>query len=237
MNKISGMLVLVLVSLLIAYPTLAGMSSSAQLIPSRKVSLLSEGKETRQFQTQMPMPQGVMLLCNGSCLVQMQSLQLVAQDKAVFGLIEANESWDLTIKNGRIDFAIRPESKPMTFHTPGDLLQVERVILPAGSNGLVRGYISVTEQKTELVAEEGALQIAGTDGSQLVQPGSPIVLAQGTLPPNPSPGREVAPGTVAGTAPAFFSTTTMVVGGVIVADAIMAAVFAHHEAGEPSSPF
>jgi len=84
MKKMSETMVLLLVVLLVAQPVLAAGSSSAQLIPTGKVSVLSEGKEVRQFQTQMPMPQGMMLLCNGNCLVKMENLQLVAEDKAGF---------------------------------------------------------------------------------------------------------------------------------------------------------
>lgn len=244
MKTISKMVVSVLVVLLVAQPMLAMASSPAQLIPTGKVSVLSEGKEVKQFKAEMPLPQGVMMLCSGSCLVQAQSLQLVARDKAVFGLTEARESWNLIIKSGRVDFAFHPDSKPVAFHTPGDLLQVEKVIVPAGISGVARGYVSVIEQGAQLTMLEGALQVTGSQGSQLVQPGHTIVLAQANLPPAPEAqdkssdqdkaggavggagaegaavggaGAEgaAAGGAVAGGTLGGISTTTMVIGGVV----------------------
>ncbi len=133
MKRISRTLVLVLAMLMVLQPVLSLAGTGARVIPQGKISILEEGKEVTQFQSELPLPEGTMMLCNGSCVVQTQNLQLVAQDRAVFALAEGKARWDLTVKSGQVDFAMRPDAKPVSFHTPHDTIQTERAIVPASS--------------------------------------------------------------------------------------------------------
>jgi hypothetical protein len=178
MKAIGKSLIAVLVALLMFQPVLSWAGAGTRIIPQGKVSLLSEGKEVSQFQSEMPLPEGSLMLCNGSCLVQSQNIQLVALNQAVFALAESNVRWDLTIKTGQVDFTIRPGAKPISFHTPHDTVQAERAILPASTDSMVRGSIIVTEKESVVAIQEGALQMMSSDGTQLVQPGQAILLAQ-----------------------------------------------------------
>ena len=111
------------------------------------------------------------MACNGSCVVQIQNIQLVAQDKAVFALADNDARWDLTAKSGRIDFAFRSNAKLVSFRTPHDVIQTERIVVSAASEGMVRGYLNVTADKTELTVEQGALQVSTRNGTQTIEPG------------------------------------------------------------------
>lgn len=166
-----------LAALLIVQPVFSWAGTGARVIPQGKVSLLEEGKEVSQFQSELPLPEGTLMLCNGSCLVQTQSLQLVAQDRAVFALAEGKARWDLTVKSGQVDFSMRPDAKPVSFHTPHDTMAAERAIMPAGSTARVRGSVRVTERESLLSIQEGALQVMSPDGTMLVQPGQALRLA------------------------------------------------------------
>jgi hypothetical protein len=177
MKRISRTLVFILAMLMVLQPVLSLAGTGARVIPQGKVSILEEGKEITQFQSELPLPEGTMMLCNGNCLVQTQNLQLVAQDRAVFALAEGKARWDLTVKSGQVDFALRPDSKPISFHTPLDTIQTERAIVPASSGAMVRGSIKVTETESVMSVQEGALQVMSPDGTQLVQPGQGIRLA------------------------------------------------------------
>ncbi len=235
MKKICEMFVLVLVAVMIGQPLAAFAGSSPRMIPGEKVSILADGKEVNQFRSEMPVPQGTMMACSGSCIIQSQDLQLVARDKAVFALTEERSQWDLTVKTGRVDFAMRSEAKPVSFNTPHDTIRTEQVIVPASSEGLVRGFVSVTDKGTELSVQEGALQVVNQNGSQLVQPGHSILLAQAVIPASP------APAATAGGAGAAGFTTGQIVGlGVMgagaVAIATTAAVVASDSGGTDVSP-
>jgi len=185
LRGIAKVLSLVMVFLLIMQPVFAGAASSARIIPTGKVSVLGEadGRELNHFKSEMPLPQGILMACSGNCLIQTQHLQLVAQDQAVFAASDGEQQWDLTVKNGRVDFAIRPEAKPIAFHTPHDVLRIEQAVIPAGGSGAVRGYISVRDKVTEVAVEEGALQVSGANGVQMIQPGHSILLAQAQMTP------------------------------------------------------
>ena len=217
MKKMSKMCIVSLAALFVAQPMLATAGSSARLIPAGSVRVMDNGKEINNFKSEMPMPQGLTMAVNGKCIVQSQSLQLVAQDQAVFALNEAESRYDLTIKSGRVDFAMRPEAKPVSFHTPHDLIQSEQAIVPAGNAGLVRGFVTVSEEKTELSIQEGALQVMSSDGTQLVQPGHSIVLAQARLgsaaPATGATKGIVKPALTAGTSGGALTTKGMVIGG------------------------
>ena len=217
MKRFSRTLVLILAMLMVLQPVLSMAGTGARVIPQGKVSLLEEGKEVTQFQSEMPLPEGTMMLCNGNCLVQTQSLQLVAQDRAVFALAEGKARWDLTVKSGQVDFALRPDAKPISFHTPLDTIQAERAIVPASTGAMVRGSIKVTETESVLSVQEGVLQVMSPDGTQLVQPGQGMRLAA-------APATTGATASVAGAggAPLYagLTATTWALIGVGVAAAI-----------------
>jgi len=178
MRKMNGFLIVVMAALLVGQPMLVMGASSARLIPTGNVSVLADGKPGTQFRSEVPLPEGLLLASNGNCLVQTHGLQLVVHDKAVFSLTEGESRWDLTVKNGRVDFAMRPEAKPMAFYTPHDLIQTEQATAPAGTSGVVRGFVTVTEQGTELTLQEGSLQVASSQGSQVVEAGQSLALAK-----------------------------------------------------------
>ncbi len=199
-------LVAILVTLLIFHPVLSWAGSGARVIPQGKVSLLENGQESSQFQSEIPLPEGSLMLCNGSCLVQTQSLQLVAQDRAVFALAEGKARWDLTVKFGQVDFVMRPDAKPISFHTPHDIIEAQRAIVPASNTSMIRGYIAVNDSESVLALEEGALQVMSPEGTVLVEPGQGIRLAQAQM----APGAPAAG--AGGAAPAGFGAAWTIVG-------------------------
>jgi len=117
MKAICKSLIAILVTLLVFQPVFSWAGLGARVIPQGKVSVLADGKELSPIQSEMPLPEESLMLCKGSCLVQTQNIQLVAQDRAVFALTEGKARWDLTVKSGEVDFAMRTGAKPISFHT------------------------------------------------------------------------------------------------------------------------
>jgi hypothetical protein len=231
-------LIMILVMLLVFQPVFSWAGQGARVIPQGKVSVLTDGKEVGQFQSEMPLPEGSLMLCKGSCLVQTQNIQLVAQDRAVFALTEGKARWDLTVKSGQVDFAIKTGAKPISFHSPYDSIQADRAIVPATNTAMVRGSIAVSESEAVLAKAEGTLQMIDAEGTQLVQPGQSIRLAQTQMTPQETKEKEeedikkaAAAATVgaAGASAAAggfagLSTTTLVALGVGVAAAVAVGV-------------
>lgn len=216
MKGIPKMCIVALAALLAASPLPVMAGNSVRIIPAGSVRIMDNGKEVNSFKSEMPMPQGLMMAVNGKCIVQSQSLQLLAQDQAVFSLSEGESRYDLTVKSGRVDFAMRSEAKPVSFHTPHDLIRSEQAVVPAGDKGVVRGFITVSDKGTELSVQEGALQVVSSDGTQWVQPGRSIVLARAGMEGNtPMTGAQVPakPALAPGAGGGALTTTSMVAGG------------------------
>jgi hypothetical protein len=192
MKAIGKSLITVLVTLLMFQPVLSWAGQGARVIPQGKVSILADGKEVGQFQSEMPLPEGSLMVCKGSCLVQTQNIQLVAQDLAVFALSEGKARWDLIVKSGQVDFAMKNGAKPISFHTPYDSIQADRAIVPATNAAMVRGSLAVNETEAVLAIHEGTLQVMDADGTQLVQPGQSIRLAQTQMTPQQAKEKEEA---------------------------------------------
>ena len=218
MKKFGEMFAPILAAVLIAQPIVAIAGNTGRIIPNGKIGIISEGKEVGQIKSEAPVPEGLLMVCDGNCIMQAHGLQLVAQDKSVFAVTEASERWDVAVKNGRIDFGVKADSKSLAFHTPTDVIQVQQVIVPASSEGLVRGSVTVTDKGTELAVTEGMLKVAYNGTQQVVQPGEPIVLAQtGAV----TGGTAVAGGTGAG-----ITTTGAIVAGTVAVVGIGAGVAA-----------
>lgn len=169
---------LVFVALLIGCSALAFADGPvARLIPGGTVSMIADGRQVNQFKSEVPLPDGLLMVGEGSCVVQTSGLQLMIRDKSIFALSEGQKSWDLTVKKGHVDFALRAYAKPVTFSTPHDVIETTQALVNASSSGLVRGYLEVTETETSLVVTDGALRAVGANGSQLIEPGHGIRLA------------------------------------------------------------
>lgn len=221
MKKFGEVFAPILAAALIAQPIVAMAGSAGRIIPNGKVGIISEGREVGQIKSEAPIPEGSLMMCDGNCVMQAHGLQLVAQDKSVFAVTEGGERFDVMVKNGRIDFGVKADSKSLAFHTPTDVIQVQQVIVPASSEGLVRGSVMVTDKGTELAVSEGMLKVAYNGTQQVVQPGQPIVLAQAGA----------ATGAATTTTTTGLSTTAMVVGGSIAAVGLGAGIAAGTSGG------
>lgn len=202
MQRICKFLVIVLVSVLVLQPVLSLAGSSARLIPTGKAALMKDGKETSQFQSEMPLPEGQLISCKGNCLVQAENFQLVAHDKAVFAAAETGKQWELTVNEGTVEFAVGSPDKLLAFHTPDDIIRVEKIV--SANKGPVRGYVSVTENGTEIKVQEGAIQLAGRNGSQMVEAGHSMIIARSE---GNNAGKVVAAGAAAGAGGAAAAAT------------------------------
>lgn len=149
----------------------------ARLIPGGMVSMVVDGKEVNRFKSEVPLPDGLLMVGEGNCVVQTRGLQLMVHDKSVFALSESAKNWNLTIRKGHVDFALRADAKPVTFRTPHDVLETRQAMVKASTAGLVRGYIEVTETGTSLVVTDGALKATGSKGTQIIEAGNGIRLA------------------------------------------------------------
>ncbi len=204
----------------------------ARLIPDGTVELIADGKTVSKFKSEVPLPDGLLMVAEGNCVVQTGGIQLMARDKSVFALSEGAQHWDLTIKQGHVDFALRANAKPVTFTTPHKTIDSQQAIVPASGNGLVRGYVEVTEKETQFIVTEGSPRAVSSSAPQATQQGQGITLAQATggmggKPPGGSGGNSGIP------------TEAWIAGGVAGAGLVTAIAVAASQGGggKEESPF
>lgn len=181
MRRFTEIMITLLVVMLVAQPMLAAAGSSTRIIPSGEVTVLENGKAVSQFRSEMPLTRDSLMLSSGNCVVQNQDLQLVAHDKSVFAVKQgAASNWDLTLKTGRVDFALRPTVKSVSYEIPSQTVQASLSKGSVGPNGLARGFIVVSDSGAELTMQEGSLEVSTSEGSQIAKPGQSIILTAAT---------------------------------------------------------
>jgi len=172
MRKFYWVIVMIVAALIVDQPMLA-MAQSTRIIPTETVSTLSDCKVSNQFKSEMAVPDGTLMVSKGKSLVQKRDLQLIVQDKTVFSISEESGKSTLTVKSGRVDFSFRADSKQVAFQTPNRLIDTASKSM----TGMVKGHLIVTAERAELAVTEGALQVAGKNGPELIEAGHPLALA------------------------------------------------------------
>jgi hypothetical protein len=191
---------------LMEYPFPATAGSPARLIPIGNASALIEDRVVAQYRAETSLPEGLLILCDGSCIVQGRGFQLNAHDKAIFAAAQSDHRWDIVVKKGRVDFGIASGVETLAFHTPQDMLEIEQAAVPADTARLIRGNILVGEGGTELTVQEGVLTVVTQSGRQVVQSGRSILIAQS----------DGSTGAVVETGAAELSATSLSVGGAAI---------------------
>ena len=179
---------------------------SGHVLPQGDVLIYEQGKPLARFHQEFPLPEGSLIACNGSCLVHINKISLLANDKSRFALNEGQDGWNLLLEQGKVNFSLLPGSPPLIFHTPDHVLVTKSVITPAATDSTIEGVIEVVEGKTTLALSQGQLQVGINGEEQLLQAGSQIQLAQlptaapEEAPPAPTPVDSTVPDTGPGAA-------------------------------------
>lgn len=123
-------------------PAKTSSDSVIRLIPVGCAEVLSGSSKGKKICSESPLPQDVLMTCQGQCVIQAQAIQLVAQDKSAFAFADGGQYWNLTVNKGRVDFALCSEKKAIAFFLP-HFSKDQPPIIPPGNKGMVRGYVQV----------------------------------------------------------------------------------------------
>jgi hypothetical protein len=148
------------------------------VLPQGDALIYEQGKPLARFQQEFPLPEGSVIACNGSCLVRINKISLLAHDQSRFALSEEQSGWILLLEKGKVNFSLAPGSPSLVFHTPDQMLVTKRVITSVATDSAVEGAIEVVDGKTRLSVIQGQLQVLADGEEQLLQAGNHIQLAQ-----------------------------------------------------------
>lgn len=163
-------------AMLICPPLQVGAGSAPRLIPQKSVTLLATGLVVDK---EIPAPSGMLLACTGECVVEADGLQLVGADQTVFALEEGSTRFLVTIKEGRLDFSLNADAKPLAFKTPyQDPEDSNTYLVPASSDEVFRGSLLIDSQNDKAILDmtKGSLKLVAIDGQKVVHAGNAIFL-------------------------------------------------------------
>lgn len=169
---LTAFLILLLVSI-------AHAATKGRIMTNGTVSLYKNGKVINSFTEQGPLDDSSLIACDGNCLVKIKGVSLIALDQTRFAIKEVENSVNLYIETGKINFAVSDVSKQFSFYTPdGYLVKTEGFITSASTDNSVKGFMQVTDMGTEIGMETGTMILETDEGTKSVGPGQAIVLAQ-----------------------------------------------------------
>jgi hypothetical protein len=188
------------------------------------ISVYKNGALVSKLSGQNPIEDGSLLVCAGKCMIKSEGISLVAGGKSQVAVTNETEVFKLYVKEGKVDYIISNNARKIAFYTPQGTYTVAEVVFNASSQAVVKGSITVNgDGATEITVTEGRMVFATAEGLKTVDANNKIVLA-------------VNPGSGA----AGFTTTQLVVGGLVGAAAIGGVVYVidkNNDDSPSASPF
>jgi hypothetical protein len=160
--------------------------NSARLIPSDVVYGYENNQKIAEFKNEVPFPEEMLLKSQGDSGIKMDNILLVAEDKSEFSITTESDCCYITVKSGKVHFAISDLPKPLAFVTPQGIVTSRQLILNANSSssslaGMLQGTVSVDKNSKSSeysVYQGGSLLLATSDGDRLINNNQQLLLAQ-----------------------------------------------------------
>ncbi len=147
-------------------------------IVTGNVSLYKGGELVSTLSGQNPIEDGVLFTCKGRCIVKSEGISLIGNDGAKIAVDSADDSFNLYIKEGKVDYTITNNSRAITFITPDGAYSVADAIFDAASQAIVKGSVFIDANgATQITVSEGKLVFATANGMQAISAGDKIILA------------------------------------------------------------
>ncbi len=195
------------------------------------ISVYKGGELVSTLSGQNPIEDGVLFTCQGRCMVKSEGISLIGSDGAKIAVDSADDTFNLYIKEGKVEYTITNNSRTITFVTPDGAYSVADVVFDAASQSVVKGSVVVdAEGATHISVTEGKLVFATADGMQAVTAGNKIILA---VNPDAAAAGAIAGGSEAaavggaaagGATIGGVSMTAVAVAGAVVAGGVAVAV-------------
>jgi len=208
-------------------PCFAASPFAGRILPTKKVSFFTDGKNVGQFTVEAPLPWDTLVKCDGRTAVRLDKMYVVFEDGSSFTISQSGGFETLDLKTGTAYFALKTLPEGLTFDTPQAAVVTEMMALNAATGDqLLKGYVKTGKDESELgVLEGGSLTVRTADGLQTIKSGQRIILSQGSL----AAGGGATLGAGVGGA---------IVGGAVLAGVIAGAVsFQNHKDDQPTSDF
>lgn len=163
--------------------SLPAWAGADRLYPKGKVTLWRGDQKIGVYTQEAPLPEGAIISADGRCAVKLDDLYLVAEDQSVFSISTTGWQRNLFVKQGIVYFKTSAIRHALAFVTPNGQISVQQIRIKAAfGDAALKGYVAVTEKRSELgVAEGGAMDVFTDDGLMTIEAGKKIILAQADM--------------------------------------------------------
>ncbi len=141
------------------------------------LSVFKNGKLSRNLSGINPVEEGSLLVCEGKCMIKSGGVSILAEDQAELAIANHDQTLNLFVRRGHVEFIISSSAKKIIFHTPEGAYSVADVIFNASSEPVVRGYMQVDDSGARVAVREGRMIFATADGAKSVKADEQIILA------------------------------------------------------------
>jgi hypothetical protein len=165
----------VFISLIITTAGLSATVPSARIIPTGKVSIISEGKVIGEFSKEAPLPEGAKLRCEATCTVKTKDLYVSVEPETTFSIKPMANGTELAVDQGTAYFSLSKVSSSVEFKSPAGNASTREISM-TGSE--IKGYIRVSGNKMEIgVIEGGSMTLETASGEIAITPGNQVTSA------------------------------------------------------------
>ena len=169
--------VFVLVAIFLVATVGVSFAAAGGAISEGKISVFKDGKLSRNLSGVNPVEEGPLLVCNGKCMIKSGGVSILAEDQAELAIATQDQTFNLFVRSGHVEFTISPSAKKMVFHTPEGAYSVADVMFNTSSEPVVRGYMQVDDKGARVGVREGRMIFATADGAKSVKADQQIILA------------------------------------------------------------
>jgi hypothetical protein len=120
---------------------------AGRIVPTGTVSIIEDGKVIGEFSQEAPLPEGVLLRCEGNCDVKLDDVYMEVKPKTVFSVNPMANRHDVLIQQGTVYYSLKESSRPLHFDTPAGIVTTGHLLT---EDELLRGYARVIGNETEI---------------------------------------------------------------------------------------
>jgi len=147
---------------------------AARIVPTGTVSIIENSKVIGKFSQEAPLPEGVLLRCEGNCAVKLDDVYMTVKPKTVFSVSPMADRHDVLVQQGTVYYSLNESSRPLHFDTPAENMTTGDLYM---TDDELRGYVRVVGNDTEIgVLSGGSMMLETGSGEMAVLSGKKITI-------------------------------------------------------------
>ena len=147
---------------------------AARIVPTGMVSIIEDSKVIGKFSQEAPLPEGVLLRCEGNCAVKLDDVYMTVKPKTVFSVSPMADRHGILVQQGTVYYSLNESSRPLHFDTTAENMTTGDLYM---TDDELRGYVRVVGNDTEIgVLSGGSMMLEIGSDEMVVLSGKKITI-------------------------------------------------------------